>query len=108
MNPALPTAPEPVLLATYTAMIPGPALDILISLGPSTPSSVGGMPAYVNQNTAPVFPFTFASSLVINPVQLSAPPLHGPDDEQPPIPEPASLSLLGLGGLALFRRRRTA
>ncbi len=40
--------------------------------------------------------------------QLSAPPLHGPDDEQPPIPEPAALALviLGVAGVGATRRRR--
>ena len=106
VNPAFPTAPEPVLLATYQAVVFGSIHDVLISVGASTPSSFGGLTGgYVDQDLN-LTPFTYASPLLLNPFQLPAPPLHDPGEEEPPIPEPGSCALMLLGCAGLIRKRR--
>jgi hypothetical protein len=106
-----PVSGEPLLLATLSLLPAGPTYwfnDVLISLGPSSPSDVGGMgPALLNAE-GEIELFSFASNLLLNPVDLPAPPLHESTDGTP-VPEPSILGLIGLGLVALgFARGRRA
>ena len=92
---------EPAVIGTYSIVnFAGfQVFDGLMTLGPSTPSSVDGTgPVYLD-NFNSVENFSFSSGLRINKVFEDTPELY-------PIPEPATLSLLTLGSLALVMGRR--
>ena len=86
--------PFPLLELDFRPL--GPVSDVLITLEPVTFPSIPGSMAYVD-GSSNLYPFDYASAFLVNPSGAVASPEW--------IPEPATLSLLALGGLLLRKRR---
>ena len=89
-------APEPVSLVQLDFLTLGPLSDVLITLEPVTFPTIPGSMAYVDSSNN-VYPFDYASGFLLNPSGTVPSPEW--------IPEPATLLLLGLGGLLLRIRK---
>jgi len=64
----------PLILAKYTFLATAPLVDELITIGPSTPSSVGDCNAAWASPTLSLYRFHFSSDLLLNQDVLSTPP----------------------------------
>lgn len=89
---------NPTVLGTFQAEYMGtPPTNHLVTLGPSTPSSFGGAPGWLQPNGTYV-PFSSWTSMTVN------------STGEPVIPEPTTLTLLGLGlagaGVTRWRKRK--